>query len=41
VQEVEFTRDRRLYRLKLDRIDDPSSTDRIVEQARRQAAASR
>ena len=41
VQEVRFTRDRRLYRLKLQHLVDPASTDRILDLARRQAEVSR
>ena len=41
VQEVSFTRDRRLYRLKLDNPADPTSTSRIVELAQRQVAVAR
>jgi len=41
VQEVSFTRDRRLYRLKLDNPADPTSTSRIVELAQRQVAIAR
>ena len=40
-QEVSFTRDRRLYRLKLENIVAQRSTEEIQELARRQAEVSR
>jgi hypothetical protein len=41
VQEVRFTRDRRLYKLKLEHLVDPDSTELIVDLATRQAEVSR
>ena len=41
VQEVSFTRDRRFYRLKLEKLVSPTSTEEIQDLARRQAEVSR
>jgi hypothetical protein len=41
VQEVSFTRDRRFYRLKLEKLVAPTSTEEIQDLARQQAEASR
>ena len=41
MQEVSFTRDRRLHRLKLEKLVSPTSTEEIQDLARQQAEVSR